>query len=67
MSSSSLIAATTATGATLQIAREEADRLLMEAGFEARERSDRWRAPDGRTLTSEQALPEAVPMLARVA
>ncbi len=67
MSQSTFIAATTASGATLQITREEADRLLLNAGFEARERSDCWRAPDGRTLTSEQALPEAVPMLAPVA
>ena len=67
MSQSTFIAATTASGATLQIAREEADRLLLNAGFEAREPADRWKSPDGRTLTSEQALPEAVPMLAHVA
>jgi len=67
MSESTFIATTTASGATLQIAREEADRLLLDAGFQAREPTDRWRAPDGRTLTSQEALPEAVPMLAHVA
>jgi hypothetical protein len=64
MSQSTFIAARTASGASLQIAREEAERLLLEAGYESREPSDRWRTPDGRMLTSEQALPEAVPMLA---
>jgi hypothetical protein len=64
MSQSSFIATTTASGASLQIAREEADRLLLDAGFESRDRSDRWRTPDGRTLTREQALPEAMPVSA---
>jgi hypothetical protein len=67
MPQSSFIAATTASGASLQIAREEADRLLLGAGFESRDCADRWMTPDGRTLTSEQALPEAMPMLASAA
>ena len=65
MSPSPQIATTTASGASLRIPREEADRLLLRAGFRARGVEDRWRSPDGRTLTSEQALPEAVPMLAQ--
>ncbi len=67
MSQSTFITTRTVSGASLQIAREEAERLLLQAGFEAREPSGRWETPDGRTLTSEQALPEAMPMLASVA
>ncbi len=67
MSQSSCIATTTASGASLQIEREEAERLLLRAGFESRDPCDRWITPDGRILTSEQALPEAVPTLAAVA
>jgi hypothetical protein len=67
MSQSTFITTRTVSGASLQIARVEAERLLVQAGFEAREPADRWMTPDGRTLTSEQALPEAMPMLASVA
>lgn len=67
MSQSTFITTRTVSGARLQIAREEAERLLVQAGFAAQEPSGRWETPDGRTLTSEQALPEAMPMLASVA
>jgi len=64
MTGSSFIETTTVSGASLQISREEAERLLVEAGFKRRVAPGRWMTPDGRVLTSEQALPEAVPMLA---
>lgn len=67
MASSSFIETTTVSGASLQIAPEEAERLLLEAGFQSRVAPGRWMTPDGRVLTSEQALPEAVPMLVAAA
>jgi len=63
----SFIETRTVSGVSLQIAREEAERLLVEAGFESRVFAELWITPDGRTLTSEQALPEAVPMLVAAA
>ena len=67
MFDNSYIQVTTASGASLRITREEAERLLVRAGFEPRATPGRWTAPDGRNVTREQALPEAVPVLAAVA
>jgi len=67
MSDSSYVEVTTASGVSLQIAREEAERLLVRAGFEPRATPGRWTTPDGRSVTREQALPEAVPVLVAAA